>query len=487
LRYDEFPGDDNIRLYRTFANAEYIYYSFFLDQKPAIGNWRGLHDISTTALLQQERTKIFDEYREDSLRAQMLSQSGELQYFYASEMQRAMQFLISDFSSLLPFPKPESLTVEINNTDRLYFDQKENQFPEIMQLLVKLENQKKSGNISNNTLDSLLIALLTNFLITEKKYNQALEFSFQYDINPGESIKSFVLRVFADLANTTFSVEGEQVSVSKYQDLGKLAPSFVAFVEENIANNTFSTTGNENKFIVKLTEQSYKAFKTLCNYYLKIKGLTTFLDFTWSGLSTGEQSYLSFVSRFYHVRYHEHGNLGNDLVILIDEGDAGYHPDWQRRFFNRSLDFLTTLFQGRKLQLIFTANAPFITSDLPKSHILFLEKKYFGDTVFHGRDNDRENTFGANIHSLFSNSFYMHGILMGEFAKAKIDTIILYLKSESDNEPRQDYKRTIELIGEPVLRNKLIEMWIEKFGPDEEIELLQKRIDFLRNRKSGNL
>ena len=39
------------------------------------------------------------------------------------------------------------------------------------------------------------------------------------------------------------------------------------------------------------------------------------------------------------------------------------------------------------------------------------------------------------------------------------------------------------IIGEPVLKRKLQEMWFEKFGVEEEIEELQRRIEELKKKK----
>ena len=71
---------------------------------------------------------------------------------------------------------------------------------------------------------------------------------------------------------------------------------------------------------------------------------------------------------------------------------------------------------------------------------------------------------------------------MGEFAKDKINKIIKYLTGES-KQKKDDYKKTIDIIGEPVLKRKLQEMWFEKFGVEEEIEELQRRIEELKKKK----
>lgn len=204
--------------------------------------------------------------------------------------------------------------------------------------------------------------------------------------------------------------------------------------------------------------------------------MTPFLQFSWRSLSAGEQSYLSFMARFYSL-IHDKVELKNNLCVLIDEGDMGYHPEWQRKFFKETIEFLSKQFKNYNIQLIFTSNTPFITSDLLKSNILFVEKSEKGITQFLSKVNSNENTFAANIHTLFSDSFYMNGVLIGEYAKDKIDnSIIKYLRNPELKIPNENVKKLIENIGEPILRKKLEEMWYEKFGLEEELEMLEKRI-----------
>ena len=122
---------------------------------------------------------------------------------------------------------------------------------------------------------------------------------------------------------------------------------------------------------------------------------------------------------------------------------------------------------------------------MPKSNVLFLEAFDDGTVIIHEKENNRAETFGANIHTLFSDSFYMDGAIIGAFAKEKIDTIIKYLSPENSEGPNLDYKRTIDLIGEPILRRKLEEMWNEKFALNEELEMLRNRIEEILSTQSS--
>jgi hypothetical protein len=86
----------------------------------------------------------------------------------------------------------------------------------------------------------------------------------------------------------------------------------------------------------------------------------------------------------------------------------------------------------------------------------------------------KEQTFGANIHRLLADDFYMAEGFMGEFAKQKIKKVLRNLRDEQfdGEEPIQPDEMTkiIGLIGEPFLQNKMKAMFIDKFKKDFNIE-----------------
>ena len=131
------------------------------------------------------------------------------------------------------------------------------------------------------------------------------------------------------------------------------------------------------------------------------------------------------------------------------------------------------------INILFCTHSPFILSDIPKENVLFL-----GDEMDF-------KTFGANITISLASSFFME-YLIGEFAKTKITNIIEKLNKISNdkenNNDKENILKTIRLIDEPILRNKLIEMYYEKFvgtkdkalkkqgEKEQEVETLAKRL-----------
>ncbi|MDR0605667.1 MAG: hypothetical protein LBG80_15325 [Bacteroidales bacterium] len=139
------------------------------------------------------------------------------------------------------------------------------------------------------------------------------------------------------------------------------------------------------------------------------------------------------------------------------------------------------------MQIILTSHSPIIVSDFPKNNIIFLDtdKDCKCKVV---KSITRENTFGANIHTLYKNSFFLNGLPIGEFAKVKIEQ--LFKKLQAGNIDDKIYKE-IQLIGEPLLKNQLMKLYNDNLPNDvnkrvteleKEIEKLKKQLND-KNRK----
>ena len=161
-----------------------------------------------------------------------------------------------------------------------------------------------------------------------------------------------------------------------------------------------------------------------------------------------------------------------NYLCFFDEVDMGFHPDWQKKVLSFIIEFLK-LVPEKKFHLIFTTHSPFLLSDIPKEHILFLNNKL-----------SIKQTFGANIHTLLSDSFFMEDGLMGEFAKSKIDKAIKLLNKEHLNEDDLKYcEQIISIIGEPIVKNQLQRMLDSKrLKKVDEIDALKKSMLEMKKR-----
>jgi predicted ATP-dependent endonuclease of OLD family len=197
---------------------------------------------------------------------------------------------------------------------------------------------------------------------------------------------------------------------------------------------------------------------------------------TYDDLSTGEKDSLLLIALLYN--YFE--KVKNGCIVLLDEVEASYHPNWAKELFSILFDEL----KNKNIHLVITSHSPFILSDIPKENVIFLEN---------GKQVDPKiETFGANIHTLLSHGFFMKEGLMGEFAKGKINEVIKLLNQKTLDEKEIKYcENIISIIGEPLLQNTLKHQLSEKLNPNEtelqklqrEQQEIQSKIDKLTGKK----
>jgi len=74
------------------------------------------------------------------------------------------------------------------------------------------------------------------------------------------------------------------------------------------------------------------------------------------------------------------------------------------------------------------------------------------------------DTFGGNIHTLFSTAFFMGESTVSAFAKKKIQTeIIDSIKNQTHSLDLQLTEKLIGKVGEPVLRSSLLELLKKRY------------------------
>jgi len=202
-------------------------------------------------------------------------------------------------------------------------------------------------------------------------------------------------------------------------------------------------------------------------------------------------------------------NNKENLFIIFDEIENSFHPLWQKNFIYIIINFIKKIKDINKINLIFLSHSPFIISDLPKENIIFLDKDENGKCKVIDGLNEKKETFGANIHTLLSDSFFMEDGLIGKFAENKINEVIKYLNEEtSEIKTDEEAQKIINIIGEPILKKELQRMLDskklekinekineineikEKINNINEIEKkvleLQKMVESLKNEKNNN-
>lgn len=203
----------------------------------------------------------------------------------------------------------------------------------------------------------------------------------------------------------------------------------------------------------------YDLNKSFNNYYL----LKETPDYH---MSTGEGNLIEIFSQLYtYLSMHEESS--GDIILLVDELESGMHLEWSRRLIKILINNLSEILEdegkGREIQLIFTTHSPYMLSDIKPGNVIMIEKNQ--ET---GRSEGKvlQNTFAKNIQEIMKENLIDN--IYGDFALAKINSMISRLNGEmTQAENEEELLKEIHLISEPILRNKLLEMYDKKYNTSE--------------------
>jgi predicted ATP-binding protein involved in virulence len=202
-------------------------------------------------------------------------------------------------------------------------------------------------------------------------------------------------------------------------------------------------------------------------------------------LSSGEKQRIHIVSSIaYHLSNLD--SVSPEVIkysyvnIIFDEIELYFHPEMQRSFISYLIGYLrkikfTDLYG---LNFCFVTHSPFILSDIPSNNILFLKAN--SKPV---KDTEKLKTFGANIHDLLSDSFFLDKGFIGKFAEQSINEVIRWTNNKkSDISNKEQMRSIIDIIDDPIIKVKLVEMYAEKLGENMELAQLRAQQDYIANR-----
>lgn len=371
---------------------------------------------------------------------------------------------------------------------------------------ISLNQSVLESRISNATVRNIVLQLKLSLSIESlKKYLFAFIISMNNQDNESDKIKTYFFK------NEGSDLELElQELYHKPRVLNKDKNKFEGFVRELLSSSWIEEHLQNKKNLTSLFRENSNAlhkdvyelaklidamekyrkldlmkFKSGSDDELNdiLSSLPSFIDLDvidetgrhFSDFSFGEKTILSLIYSliFYIDFYHKDGK--EIFNIILDEAENGLHPLWQKELFNLIIKLLEN-FKDLKFLLILTSHSPFIISDIPNENIIFLKdgKQVYPDI----------NTFGANIHTLLANAFFMNNGLMGNFAKEKIDNVINILKKPwLNNDEIKGCENIISLIGEPILKAKLRQMLNDaRIHKIDEIDIIKNDIKKLEKR-----
>lgn len=220
-----------------------------------------------------------------------------------------------------------------------------------------------------------------------------------------------------------------------------------------------------------------------------------------SHLSSGQKQLMqSFSYVLYHIKNLE--SVKDDkytvgyhhINLVFDEAELYFHPEYQRQFICKLIRMLSWCHINgskiRSLNMIVVTHSPFVLSDVPSCHVLYL-----ANGIPSNPDNE---TFAANIHELLHNQFFIKDYVGDVGRKAISDLVEDYNKvvrnKDTDIQTKDLLKYPLEYyvyiashVAEQYMQKNLLEMVAEmnvRIHPQNGLELLERKERLLRQQLS---
>lgn len=203
------------------------------------------------------------------------------------------------------------------------------------------------------------------------------------------------------------------------------------------------------------------------------------INILFSNISDGLRYFLNLFSTISTCMHRNETEKFQNIILLLDEPEARFHPELARKFVSDLIQFLKDEFPKLRFQILISTHSPFILSDIVNENIIKVLKDERGCAYFENLDG---KTFGADIHYLLKDAFFLN-VTMGEFSRAFIQEIIERIKPDKNGRfPKltshaiRELHRKILIIADPLIKNKLLQM----LGACTELD---SRLDFLNLEK----
>ncbi|MCH4883225.1 AAA family ATPase [Pseudomonas sp. TMW22080] len=161
----------------------------------------------------------------------------------------------------------------------------------------------------------------------------------------------------------------------------------------------------------------------------------------WSNLSSGLQALVEQFSLIDRAIGQAASKGKLSILLLIDEGDAYLHLDWQRRYVSMLNNFLGGLkikHGLHSLQLIMATHSPLLAADIPGELVTSLDSR------------DSISSFAAPLEDVIAGAFGSNSL--GEFAASKINEI--YRRAVTGDTTDSD-RQVVEVIGDSAIKSAL--------------------------------
>ena len=366
--------------------------------------------------------------------------------------------------------------------------------------------KQKYGSLSRKVIDSVINELgidqigESDFIVETKeyiylkivtiadKYSKFKKFKGvpKWVNSDPEKLKEYAAKLLEETSHITFKLK-QAINYLKYSIYSETEPKTILSISEQIQEiqEAFGIR------TIELIPPSFFKTDVVFNHGGKF-----------DDLSSGEKQQIFSINTIaYHiynidsVMYDKDSYKYRNINIVLDEVELYFHPEMQRTYLSNLLDRISSLQLKDidNINILFITHSPFILSDIPSSNILRLKTDPITKKSIPAPQTDQ--TFGANIHDLLANDFFLDNGFMGKFANDKIQSILKCIEAWNEKDDLVDKSkqkdqlyRIIQLIGEPLVKESLMDLYREKIGTHEsEISILEideqiKRLEELKLR-----
>lgn len=146
-----------------------------------------------------------------------------------------------------------------------------------------------------------------------------------------------------------------------------------------------------------------------------------YLQISFTGISTGEAQYLDLYAALYHAITTSRHCENDTCVLLLDEPDCWFHPEWSRNFVLNLTELLETdEFRKYRYQVIITTHSPLLVSDVPRESIHCLRRDEGSERV---SIHNSSHGFMSNLSDLLTDSFFANSVF-GAYSEQYVNRLI---------------------------------------------------------------
>ena len=368
-------------------------------------------------------------------------------------------------------------------------------FDKFKDLIVKYWGEMIAENLSNfsnvrKNYETAIGYLVCKTLKISKQYKQYNRFfrdhqNIAYKIDE-ESLRKLIIRMSIDHSHITRKIHQTLAYIvyGKYDYNGDCCFFDINKTSINTSDIIKSEKKKEEIGIGKIFIYSVEELvpPPFYNIQIELRDKDSGNPVLFETLSSGERQQAYSISAFlYHLSNLD--SVWNDsnkqriaykhINVVMEEIELYFHPELQRTYIKNLLEGIKQIQipNIRSIHISFVTHSPFILSDIPSRNILAL--KINSTDVM---EKTHLSTFGANIHDILKDSFFLTKGAIGAYAELTIKSIIQEMEDAKKNRKADDTRihEKIMLIDEPIIRNVLLGEYHRVFSETERTE--DKRI-----------